>query len=71
MEEHTQAVATAKALPKAAKEKMELNRKCYEETEWEKMTLDRVQATYQTQLMSYEVQAQGTAALIKKMNEYG
>ena len=46
-----------KALAEAAKEKMELNRKCYEETEWEKMTLDRVQATYQTQLMSYEVQA--------------
>ena len=48
---------------------MELNKKHYEEVEWAKMALDIVQTTYQTQLVSYEVQAQATATLIKKLKE--
>ena len=33
------------------------------------MALDRVQTTYQTQLLKYEMQVQDTAALIKKLKE--
>ena len=65
----TQPVATAKALAEAAKQKTELNQKHYEETEWAKMALDKVQTTYQTQLLNSEVQVQDTATLIKKMKD--
>ena len=33
------------------------------------MALNRVQTTYQTQLLEYEVQAQATAGLLKKLKE--
>ena len=58
-----------KALEEAARDRMELNRQHYEERERAKMALNRVQTTYQTQFLEYEVQAQATAGLIKKLKE--
>ena len=56
-------------MEEAARDRMELNRQHYEETEWAKMVLNSVQTTYQTQFLEYEVQAQATAGLIKKLKE--
>ena len=44
-----------------------MNQKHYEETEQAKLALDKVQTTYLTQLLNYEVQVQDTVALFKKM----
>ena len=40
-------VVTEKLLEKAAKEKLELNKKHFEEVEWEKLVLNKLQTTYQ------------------------
>ena len=41
-------------LEEAAREKMELNKKHYEEVERAKLVLDKLQKTYQNQVMEYE-----------------
>ena len=46
---------------------MELTKKHYDEVEQEKMVLDKVQTTYQSKVLEYEVRAQATTALIKKL----
>ena len=48
---------------------MELTGPHYEETERAKMALNKVQTTYQTQLLEYREQAQAIAILIKKLKE--
>ena len=47
-------MATTKMLEEAAREKMELNKKHYEEVERAKLVLDKLQKTYQNQVMEYE-----------------
>ena len=48
---------------------MEQTQHHYEDIEREKTALDKVQSTYQTQLLEYGVQAQATAGQIKKLKE--
>ena len=57
-EEKTKAVATEKLLEEAAKEKLELNRKHYEDAERAKLVLNKLQTTYQHQVIEYEGQTQ-------------
>ena len=61
--------ATTKVLEEASKERMELVSQHYQEVERSKMVLDRVQTTYQTKLMEYEVQATTTTNLIKQLKK--
>ena len=68
-EEQRTVVSTAKMLDEVAKERIKFTTKHYDELERAKMALDRVQTTYQTKFLDYEVQAQATAALIKKMKD--
>ena len=53
-EERTKGVEATKMLAEAAKDRMELARQHNEEMEQAKMALNRVQTTYQTQLMQYQ-----------------
>ena len=48
-------VTTTKVLEEVSKERMELTSQHYQELERAKTVLDRVQMTYQTKLMEYEV----------------
>ena len=48
-------------LEEVAREKMELNKKHYEEVERAKLVLDKLQTTYQTQVIEYEAQAHAVA----------
>ena len=66
-EEKTKAVATEKLLEEAAKEKLELNRKHYEDAERAKLVLNKLQTTYQHQVIEYESQAQVVAAVITRL----
>ena len=66
-EEQTRAITTTKMLEEAAREKMELNKKHYEEVERAKMVLDKLQTTYQNQVLEYEALAQVATALIQKL----
>ena len=52
-EEQTKA-ATANMFEEVANEKMELNKKHYEEVECAKLVLDKIQTTYQHQVIEYE-----------------
>ena len=52
-EERTKGVEAAKMLEEAAKDRMELTLQHHEETERAKMALNKVQTTYQMQLMHY------------------
>ena len=63
------ATSMAKMLEDAARERVELTNKHHEEVEQEKMALDRVQITYQNKFLNYEVQANATIALIKKLKD--
>ena len=54
-------------LEEAAREKMELNKKHYEEVERAKMVLDKLQTTYQHQVIEYEGQAHAAAAVIQRL----
>ena len=58
-----------KLLEEAARERTVLTGQHYDEMEHAKLALNRVQTTYQTQLMEYGVQAQATVGLIKKLKE--
>ena len=66
-EEHTKAVATAKMLEEATREKLEPNKKHYEEVERAKLVLNKLQTTYQHQVIEYERQAQSTAVVIQRL----
>ena len=68
-EERTKGVEAAKWLAEAAKEQMELTRQHHEEMERAKMALNKVQTTYQTQLMHYQGQAEATTCLIKQLKD--
>ena len=68
-EERTKGVEAAKMLAEAAKDRMELTRQHHEEMERAKMALNRVQTTYQTQLMQYQGQAEATTILIKQLKD--
>ena len=54
-------------LEEAAKGKMELNKKHYEEVERAKLGLHKLQTTYQHQVIEYEGQEQAVAAVIQKL----
>mgnify|MGYP000099516629 CR=1 FL=1 len=56
-------------LEEAVREKTQLFAKHYDELKRAKMALDRVQTTYQTKLVEYEVQAKATTALIKQLKD--
>ena len=58
---------TKKVMEEAAKERAELRSKHYEEVQRAKTVLDRLQTTYQTQFMEYEVQAKAVADLILQL----
>ena len=68
-EERTKGVEAVKMLVEAAKDRMELTLQHHEETEHTKMALNKVQTTYQTQLMHYQGQAEATAHLIKQLKD--
>ena len=60
---------TAKVMEEVAKERTELTSKHYEEMERARKVFNRVQMTYQTKLIRYEVQAMATANLIKQLKD--
>ena len=66
-EEQTRVVATAKMLEDVAQERMESTKKHYYEVERAKMVLDKLQTTYQHQVIEYEGQEQAVAAVIQKL----
>ena len=68
-EEQTRVVATAKMLEDVAQERMESTKKHYYEVERAKMVLDKLQTIYQTKLLEYEVQAQDTTTILKKLKD--
>ena len=68
-EEQRAVISTTKMLEEVARERTQLTAKHYDELEQAKMALDRVQTTYQTKLLDYDVQAQATTTLIKKMKD--
>ena len=53
VKERTKGVEAAKKLEDAAKDRMELTQQHHAETERAKMALNKVQTTYQMQLMHY------------------
>ena len=66
-EEKTKLMATAKLLEEAAKEKLELNKKNYDNVEWANLVLNKLQTTYQHQVIEYEGQAQVAVAVILRL----
>ena len=68
-EERAKGANAAKRLAKAAHEGMELQMQHYAETESATMALNKVQTTYQTQIVHYKSQEAATASLIKKLKE--
>ena len=68
-EEQTRVVATAKMLEDVAQERMESTKKHYYEVERAKMVLDKLQTIFQTKLLEYEVQAQDTTTILKKLKD--
>ena len=58
VEEKTKAVDMGKLLEEAAKEKLELNKKNYDNVEWANLVLNKLQTTYQHQVIEYEGQTQ-------------
>ena len=54
----------AKMLEEAAREKLELNKKHYKEAERAKLVLNKLQTTYQHQVIEYEGQAQSVVVVI-------
>ena len=54
-------------LEEMAKEKLELNKKHYEDAEWAKRVLNKLQTTYQHQVIEYEGQAQVAVAVILRL----
>ena len=69
VEERTKAIKSAKLLEEASRERTVLTRQHYEKMQRAKMALNRVQTSYQTQLLEYGMQAQATTGLIKKLKE--
>ena len=67
VEEKMKAVATTKLLEEVAKEKLELNKKHYEDAERTKMVLKKLQTMYKHQVIDYEGQGQATAAIIIRL----
>ena len=67
--ERTKAVEAAKMLEEVARERMELTLQHHEETERATMALNKVQTTYQAQLIHYHGQAEVTARLIKQLKD--
>ena len=64
--------ATAKVLEEASRKGMELVSQHYQEIERSKKVLDRVQMTYQTKVMEYQIHATAATELIKNLkNEKG
>ena len=63
------AASMVKVLEEAVKERTELTMKHQEKVEWAKTNLDKVQTTYQSKLLEYEVQANATATLIKQLKD--
>ena len=66
-EQKMMVASMAKRLDEAATKRMELIVKHHEEVEQAKTVLDKVQMTYQTKLMEYEVLATAVADLIKQL----
>ena len=66
-EQKMMVASMAQMMEEVARERTQLTTKHYEETEQANMVLDKVQTTYQTKLLEYEVQAKPTAALIKQL----
>ena len=58
-----------KVLEEAVKERMDLVAQHYQEVEWSKMMLDKVQTTYQTNIMAYQEQEAATTTLIKQLKK--
>ena len=54
-------------LEEMAKEKLELNKKHYEDAEWAKRVLNKLQTTYQDQVIEYEGKAQVVAVVIIRL----
>ena len=54
-------------LEEMAKEKLELNKKHYEDAEWAKRVLNKLQTTYQHQVIEYEGQAHATTVVILRL----
>ena len=69
MEEQSKGAEVAKQLAAAAKERLDLQVQHHAETERATMALNRVQTTYQTQLMHYRSQEVATASLIKQLKD--
>ena len=67
VEEKTKAVDMGKLLEEAAKEKLELNKKNYDNVEWANLVLNKLQTTYQHQVIEYECQDQVVAAVIIRL----
>ena len=69
VDERTKGFEAAKMLAEAAKDKLELTWQHHEEMERAKMALNRVQTTYQKQLMQYQGQDEATAILLKQLKD--
>ena len=69
VEERTKGIEAAKMLAEVARVRMELTLQHHEEMECTNMALNKVQTTYQTQLMHYQGQAEATTCLIKQLKD--
>ena len=69
VEEPAKGADAAKRLAKAAHEGMELQMQHYAEMEHPTMVLNKLQTTYQTQIVHYKIQEAATTSLIKKLKE--
>ena len=67
--ERAKGADAAKRLAEAAHERMELQMQHYAETKRATIALNKVQTTYQTQIVHYKSQEAATASLIKKLKE--
>ena len=67
--EKTEVVERVKKLEAAAKEKLELTKQQNEEAEREKHVLNKLQTTYQKQVVEYESQAQAIVAVIIRLRQ--
>ena len=68
-EEQSKGAEAAKRLAEATKEQMALQEQHHAEIERATMVLNKVQTTYQTQLMHYKSQEAPTARLIKQLKD--
>ena len=69
MQERVFEETTAKILQDAAKERLKMLTEHNQIIEWSKEVLNKVQTTYQTQAMNYEVQAIVIAKLSKQLKQ--